>query len=174
MLRAPATTLLTHTVYIVGQACMHLIIRTKCFDDRRVCECASVNVCLINSRRWLEASPPLPRLTVYVISCSHVSRGPHPQSRTMMMLTPLRAETLDVSTVDNQDQLWSYSQKLTYLGRFSVPEVYSNDSKRNRYRICTHQPAEPFFRRTLLLLRTGIVSTIIPIKRPRAVLPRLT
>ena len=70
MLRAPATTLLTHTVYIVGQACMHLIIGTKCFDDRRVCECASVNVCLINSRRWLEAS----RLTVYVISCSHVYR----------------------------------------------------------------------------------------------------
>lgn len=49
MLRAPATTFLTHTVYIigqaciVGQACMHLIIRTKCFDDRRVCECGCLS-----------------------------------------------------------------------------------------------------------------------------------
>lgn len=48
-----------------------------------------------------------------------------------MMLTPLRAETLDVQPLTTKDQLWSYSQILIYLSRSSLREVYSNDSKRN-------------------------------------------
>ena len=76
MLRAPATTFLTHTVYIVGQACMHLIIRMKCFDDRRVCECGCLSDQFTEVARGVATFVAPHR---YVISCGHVSpRGPHP------------------------------------------------------------------------------------------------
>jgi hypothetical protein len=48
----------------------------------------------------------------------------------MMMLTPLRAETLDVQSLTTKIG-FGHSDILTYLSRSSVREVYFNDSKRN-------------------------------------------
>jgi hypothetical protein len=95
-------------------------------------ECASVDVCL--SDQFTEVARGVATFVAphrYVISCGHVSpRGPHPHSRTMMMLTPLRAETLDVQSLTTKIG-FGHSDILTYLSRSSVREVYFNDSKRN-------------------------------------------